>query len=81
LAEPSPGLKKVLSDVTQTLVAFRIRIVDTTGIPAFKAFSTGSLKAVWSTKQTAIPSAFADTAVFMELTISVAIDFSEPVHW
>src|SRR5579863_5419154 len=50
-------------------------------MPADRAFCTGPLNAVGSMIATAIPSAFAAMAVFIELTISATILLSEPVHW
>src|SRR5256885_1734699 len=50
-------------------------------MPAARALSTGPLKAVLSTTATAMPSAFAEMAEFIALTISGTIESFEPVHW
>src|SRR5262245_15731248 len=51
------------------------------GIPAFRALSTGDVKAFLSTTAMAMPSAFAETAELMALTISGTLESFEPVHW
>src|SRR4029450_6950261 len=50
-------------------------------MPAASAWLTGSLKASLSTTASAIPSALAEMAVFMALTISATIESLDPVHW
>src|SRR4029453_11993276 len=50
-------------------------------MPAASAWLTGSLKASLSTTASAIPSALAEMAVFMALTISATIEPLDPVHW
>ena len=50
-------------------------------MPASSAFSTGALNALRSTRQTAMPSAFALIALLKALTISLTFALSEPVHW
>lgn len=50
-------------------------------MPADRAWSTGPLKAFLSTTASAIPSALAEIAVFVALTISATIDSLDPVHW
>src|SRR5215218_9462870 len=50
-------------------------------MPASSAWLTGSLKASLSTTASAIPSALAEMAVFMALTISATIESLDPVHW
>src|SRR6202167_6079182 len=49
-------------------------------MPAFSAFSMGTLNAVLLISDTAIPSAPDETAVFMALTIWSMFSLSEPVH-
>src|ERR1700683_1353550 len=49
-------------------------------MPAFSAFSTGTLKAVLLISETAIPSAPDVTAVLIALTIWSMFSLSEPVH-
>src|SRR5215211_389941 len=56
-------------------------LVETTGMPAASASSTGPLKAFLSTTASAIPSALAEIAVLVALTISATIDSLDPVHW
>src|SRR5918911_1230931 len=51
------------------------------GIPALRALSTGDVKAFLSTTATAMPSALAETAEDMALTISGTLESFEPVHW
>src|SRR4029450_3587231 len=50
-------------------------------MPAARASSTGALKAFLSTTASAIPSALAEMAVLVALTISATIDSLDPVHW
>src|SRR5215471_1930297 len=50
-------------------------------MPASSALATGSSKAVGSVMQTAMPSTFALMAVFIALTISLVMLFSDPVNW
>ena len=50
-------------------------------MPASSAFWIGPLNAFRSTRQTAIPSAFALIALLNALTISLTLALSEPVHW
>ena len=50
-------------------------------MPAASALSVGALNAFWSTRQTAMPSAFAEIAAFIALTISLTSAVFEPVHW
>src|SRR2546427_486755 len=50
-------------------------------MPAANALFTGSLNAVGSMIETAIPSALAEMAAFMASTISETALFCEPVHW
>ncbi len=52
-----------------------------TGMPALIAFSTGVLNACRSISDTAMPSAFAVTALLSALTIWLTLLLSEPVHW
>ena len=49
-------------------------------MPAFSAFSIGTLKAVLLISDTAIPWAPDETAVLMALTIWLMFSLSEPVH-
>src|SRR3954471_1527686 len=48
---------------------------------AASALSVGALNAFRSTRETAIPSAWAVIALFIALTISLTLLVSEPVHW
>src|SRR5215211_4681925 len=50
-------------------------------MPAARASSTGALKAFLSTTARAIPSALAEIAVLVALTISATIESLDPVHW
>src|SRR4029450_74285 len=50
-------------------------------MPADSAWSTGALKASLSTTASAIPSALAEMAVLVALTISATIESLDPVHW
>src|SRR4029453_3268076 len=50
-------------------------------MPASSAWLTGVLKAFLSTTASAIPSALAEIAVLVALTISATIEDLEPVHW
>src|SRR3954467_6918995 len=50
-------------------------------MPASSALSVGALNAFGSTRQTAMPSAFAEMAAFIALTISLTSAVFEPVHW
>src|SRR5262245_23758144 len=50
-------------------------------MPASSALSVGALNAFWSTRQTAMPSALAEIAAFIALTISLTSAVLEPVHW
>src|ERR671920_878522 len=50
-------------------------------MPAARASSTGALKAFLSTTARAIPSALAEMAVLVALTISATIESLDPVHW
>src|SRR5215203_4919145 len=50
-------------------------------MPAASAWSTGPLKAFLSTTASAIPSALAEIAVLVALTISATIESLDPVHW
>src|SRR5918996_4783033 len=50
-------------------------------MPAARASSTGALKASLSTTARAIPSALAEIAVLVALTISATIESLDPVHW
>ena len=50
-------------------------------MPADSAAFTGSLNAVGSMIETAIPSALAAMAAFIALTISETLLVAEPVHW
>src|ERR671924_2427804 len=50
-------------------------------MPASSAWSTGALKAALSTTASAIPSALAEIALLVALTISATIESLEPVHW
>src|SRR4029453_18814727 len=50
-------------------------------MPAPSACLTGALKASLSTTASAMPSALAEMAVFMALTISATIESLDPVHW
>src|SRR5678815_2153343 len=52
-----------------------------TGIPASRAFLVGASNALASIRQTQIPSAPAEIAVFMAETICPTSLVSEPVHW
>src|SRR5512132_3313191 len=52
-----------------------------TGIPASSAFLVGASNALASIRQTQIPSAPAEIAVFMAETICPTSLVSEPVHW
>ena len=49
-------------------------------MPAFSAFSIGTLNAVLLISDTAIPLAPDETAVLMALTIWLMFSLSEPVH-
>src|SRR4051795_268085 len=49
-------------------------------MPASSALSVGALNAFWSTRQTAMPSALAEIAAFIALTISLTSAVLEPVH-
>src|SRR5215211_5783024 len=50
-------------------------------MPAARALLTGSLKASLSTTASAIPSALAEIAVLVALTISATLEVVDPVHW
>ena len=50
-------------------------------MPAASALLTGSLKASLSTTASAIPSALAEIAVLVALTISATLEVADPVHW
>src|SRR3954467_8143356 len=50
-------------------------------MPASSALSVGALNAFGSTRQTAMPSAFAEIAALIALTISLTSAVLEPVHW
>src|SRR5215213_5561525 len=50
-------------------------------MPAARASSPGALKAFLSTTARAIPSALAEIAVLVALTISATIESLDPVHW
>src|SRR4030095_14039759 len=50
-------------------------------MPAARAWSTGALKAFLSTTARAIPSALAEIAVLVALTISATMESLDPVHW
>src|SRR4051794_30020915 len=50
-------------------------------MPACSALSVGALKAFGATRQTAVPSALAEIAAFIALTISLTSAVFEPVHW
>src|SRR5215216_6384576 len=50
-------------------------------MPAASAWSTGALKASLSTTASAIPSALAEMAFLVALTISATIESLDPVHW
>src|SRR4051812_8378248 len=50
-------------------------------MPACSALSVGALNAFGSTRQTAMPSALAEIAAFIALTISLTSAVFEPVHW
>src|SRR5215211_4770989 len=50
-------------------------------MPAARASSTGALKAFLSTTARAIPSALAEIAFLVALTISATIESLDPVHW
>ncbi len=52
----------------------------TTGILAFSAASVGALNARLSIRHTPMPLAPPVIAVFIALTISETLEFSEPVH-
>src|SRR5215216_95226 len=50
-------------------------------MPAASARSTGSLNAVGSTSETAMPSTFALIALLKAFTISLTLLLCDPVHW
>src|SRR5512133_2852298 len=50
-------------------------------MPAASAWLTGALKAFLSTTASAIPSALAEMAGFMALTLAGMIESLDPVHW
>src|SRR4051812_8079418 len=50
-------------------------------MPAASALSIGARNAVLSTTATASPSAFAEMAALVALTISGTIESFDPVHW
>src|SRR3954469_12773448 len=50
-------------------------------MPASSALFTGSRNAALSTTAMARPSALAEIAVFVALTISATIESFDPVHW
>ena len=50
-------------------------------MPFFVALAVGPLNAFRSTRQHAIPAAFAEIAELNALTISLTLDVVDPVHW